>query len=153
MSEDRIVVRGIPAHHPKCAIEFLSQVIKLSKMGYELVVDPKTVRERATFVGFPSCVMYREEGDIAEVVVEPAIAVEAPAPVADTPVVDELVQEAVAQDAEPEDESDTTLVDEVKGLSGKADLVSFAERNGIEIPDSVKVPLAIKKFLIEHLSK
>lgn len=135
MSEkDRVVLRGIPANHPKCATEFLTKVINLSKQGYELLTEIESNRERASFVGFPTCVMVRNAvPDFEEVA---------------TPEQAETVE--VVENVEP---TGNTLLDSLTALTKKDDLLNFAKENNIEVPETAKVPLAIKKFLIEHISK
>lgn len=156
MSEDRIVLRGIPCNHPKSATDFIQKVIALHEQGYELITEPKTVRERASFVGFPTCVMVRK-GEQAEVVDEKPEVDDSQETPEEAPeqVVDETSDSEPTdseEDAEKEQPS-LSVEEELASLSKKADLLKFAADSGIEVPDDIKVPLAIKKFLVETISR
>lgn len=133
-NQDRVFVRGIPANHPLCAVKFLNEVIKLSEQGYKLLTEPKTSKERASFIGFPSCVMIKDIDGDTDVSIEQEQPVEA---ISDTT---EVVSE------------DKGLLEQVSALSGKKDLMDFAEKHGIEIPVDVKVPKAIQKYIIDKLN-
>lgn len=131
-NQDRVFVRGIPANHPLCAVKFLNEVIKLSEQGYKLLTEPKTSKERASFMGFPSCVMIKDiDGDVS---------IEQEQPVEVISDTTEVVSE------------DKGLLEQVSALSGKKDLMDFAEKHGIEIPVDVKVPKAIQKYIIDKLN-
>lgn len=167
MSEKQkmIELRGTSTAHRITATNFLNEVIKLAKEGYVLHPKPTSLRKMARFQGRPFAVFVTEEyakeimeDEIAEVVEEKVVTSQddqtiIPQEDANSEEQPSATPESSEDSSEEEVTQEDTLKDEVRAISGKDDLISFAKEKGLEVPDNVKHPKAIQKWIIEELTK
>lgn len=121
--QKQVDVRGWAYNHPKSAEMFLEQVIALAKEGYVINPRPVSAAKRPTLIGFPFVSMVTPE------------------------YAEELIGKAkIAEIAKIESD----IKAEIENLKGKDEMVAFAEKHNLEIPEDKKVPKAIQKWLSDQ---
>ena len=108
----------------KGAVQFWEELDKFYKAGYEICFDAYDKRN-PRLGNIPRVLMVKSGSQVSNV---------------------ELVQDSVE---ESEQEGSVSLQD----LTKKTDLLAFASEAGIEVPDNLKQPAAIKKYLEEKVAE
>lgn len=118
--QKEIVLQGFSTGHPLCATKFLKEFEELVLQGYTLHPKPVAMRQRPTLIGRPTVVMVTKE------------------------YAAELMNvETVVVEKKSEDEI-------IRELKTKEQMIEFAKVRNISIPEDLKVPKAIQKWLLEQ---
>lgn len=139
-----ISVRGVSR---KKLLEFVYALEEAFKEGYRLPPQDRLwAKDRPMFkVNLKTAALYKEGYEVPS-----------PSAVSEKKVsVDEIKAGILEEEAKQAAKSEVVpeLLATLKELTKKADMLEFAEKNGVVIPEDVKNPKAIQAFIAEELSK
>jgi hypothetical protein len=142
--KQEIDVKGMSSSHRLSATKFLQEVVDLASKGYVLHPKPVSVRQLPSFMGAPRVTMVTQER-ADEILGKPAPT---------EPTVEPKASVTIS-DVDPVVPTEGSTLAKLKLLHSKADLVTFANDVGIEVPEAnmKKGPKSVKQYLINKLSE
>lgn len=121
----------------------LAKVIELTKRGYTIDLH------KSHSTGFNNYILFTEEAVVDEVPEEEEV-VEAPEETSEK-VEEESTEEVLKVNETIEEEHKEDVSEVLASLTKKKELLAFAKERGMSVPEDLKAPPTIKKWIKDNL--